>query len=290
MARKRMISHDIWGDEKFSVLQPLAKLIFIFCISDGDDEGRLRCDPAYIRGAAFYHHQRISSKVIEDSLHALEDQQMICRYEINGQHYAHLPNWFKHQTISHLTLSRLPACPKCANSGKSPENSRNAPQISGPSQVKSGQVRSREEKIEEVKLIQGAGAETHAGEVTPAAAEHDPKTFSSSLTDLDHDDPAANAGDQDYYAKMPADELASKFAGLTNNGRTKRASGPNAFGIISQICEGFFRGEIVEGWPRLEHECSKDPNAVSDLVAYFEKTLLNMRCEGKFRKSARARR
>ena len=53
MARKRMIDPRIWEDEHFGKLSDKAKVLFVSCISNADDDGRLSANPANLRALAF---------------------------------------------------------------------------------------------------------------------------------------------------------------------------------------------------------------------------------------------
>ena len=53
MARKRMISPEIWESTSFSALSDLGKIVFISLISHADDEGRGIAKPGYITNITF---------------------------------------------------------------------------------------------------------------------------------------------------------------------------------------------------------------------------------------------
>lgn len=291
MARRRMIAPEIWADGKFGRLDPFAQIVFVGLISNADDDGRGQGSASFLFSRLFPYASR-NTKKMERALETIAAKGLIHRYEHGDEQYYCLPNWRKHQKISHRIESSYPKCPTCTNGEAPPKpfqnEAGNVPAESRTGQSSQGQLSQEKDKIEESRLGQSSGEETHAAEVTPLPTKpNDPKDFSSSLTDHDLDPDPPEAVDQDYYGKMSVDELASRLAGLPCEGRTKRMSGKDAFVITTRICEGFYRGEISEGWPRLERKCRKDPNAVSDLLAYFETTLLNMRVEGKFQKPGR---
>ena len=67
MARKRMISPEIWESRSFSRLSDFAKLIFIGLFSQADDEGYGNASPGYIRSKLFPNDDRHQESPIGDS-------------------------------------------------------------------------------------------------------------------------------------------------------------------------------------------------------------------------------
>ena len=98
MARRRMIDPTIWEDEHFGQLSDKAKLLFIACISNADDDGRLSGNPSNLRAIAF----RFSDISIEDVENLTEElTEMLPNfklYSINGCQYIQLHKWEAYQT------------------------------------------------------------------------------------------------------------------------------------------------------------------------------------------------
>ena len=93
MARKRMISPEIWRDKKVVKLSNTAFILFIGCISTADDEGIIEPSPD-----AFYFElarKELTVDLIEDAFNELYKSKMVLKY---GD-YAFLPSWFKHQSL-----------------------------------------------------------------------------------------------------------------------------------------------------------------------------------------------
>ena len=101
MARKRMLSPDLWTDGKSIRLKNDELLFFIGMISMADDEAIVEADPGSLHFRLA--RQEFSPEKIEDLLQRLHDEGMIVRY--NG--YAFLPNFFKHQKLDRPTMTKL---------------------------------------------------------------------------------------------------------------------------------------------------------------------------------------
>lgn len=108
MARKRMIDPDFWTDEALGSLPIHCRLLFMGLISNADDEGRLRGNPALIRSSVFPYDE-FTAVEVESFLEQLHSERLIRRYSVDGQAFIDIPNFPKHQTINKPTPSRLPS-------------------------------------------------------------------------------------------------------------------------------------------------------------------------------------
>ena len=109
MARKRMINPEIWDDEDIGILSPGAFKLFIACISNADDYGKLEASPRYLRGLAFRYDDNITIQKIEEYLDELDKYlRSFLRYEVNGKSYIKLKNWNRWQTIRKPQDSMIP--------------------------------------------------------------------------------------------------------------------------------------------------------------------------------------
>lgn len=110
MARKRMISPEIWESQSFGELDLLGKVLYIGMISQADDEGR-----------GILSAQLLKSKILPydvvrnaDVVKALEDignKTSTVYYEVNGKSYYYLENWSKWQYIQKPVPSKFPSPP-----------------------------------------------------------------------------------------------------------------------------------------------------------------------------------
>lgn len=97
MARKRTIQPNIWQDEGFGLLKPLAQLIYIGCITQADDDGRLIGHPAVIKSMLF-PYGLVTLEEVFDSLEELNAQMKnFIYYEVDKNYFIQFKNWEKHQ-------------------------------------------------------------------------------------------------------------------------------------------------------------------------------------------------
>lgn len=120
MARKRDISPELWENQQLARVQRDARLLFVGCISQADDEGRLVDSVPYLKSKVFAFDDGLKSATVKDWLEALIEQELICRYQAGSESYLHLPSWRRWQTINRAYPSRLPPCPKHAPSPGEP--------------------------------------------------------------------------------------------------------------------------------------------------------------------------
>lgn len=119
MARKRMIDPDFWTDESLGQCTPMERLLFMGLISQADDAGRLRGNPALIRSQIFPYDD-VTASDTEMMLERLSDSGLIERYTVEGQAFIWLPGFGKHQTINKPTPSKLPGPESADISQESP--------------------------------------------------------------------------------------------------------------------------------------------------------------------------
>lgn len=118
MARKRMISPEIWESSSFSKLTDFAKLIFIGLISNADDEGKGKANPGYIRSKLFPNDEERRVTDIKKALSDIALTMSITFYEVNGDSLYHLTNWARWQKIDRPTPSKFPNPPKEQSAGE----------------------------------------------------------------------------------------------------------------------------------------------------------------------------
>ena len=146
MARKRMIDPGIWEDEALNTLPVQARLLFICCISEADDEGRLRAHPGRLRGRAFSYDDDVSVGAVDGWLGLLDRRGLVVRYKRGGQVFAYLPSFLKHQWLSHPTPSKLPPPPGRTTDGALSEDRERTPRVlteSSPSKERNRRKESR---------------------------------------------------------------------------------------------------------------------------------------------------
>ena len=112
MARKRMISPEIWESDSFSSLSDFAKLVFIGLISNADDEGKGSAKPANVRSKLFPNDEDRRVTDIKKALSEIGCKMSITFYEVSGNSYYILTKWSKWQKIDRPTPSKLPNPPQ----------------------------------------------------------------------------------------------------------------------------------------------------------------------------------
>jgi hypothetical protein len=107
MARIRTIKPEITQSESLGKVCRDSRLLFILMITLADDAGRLRGHPLFLARVLFPFDCTSEQQII-DWLEELENAGSITRYEVDGNSYAQLNNWLRHQRIDRPTPSRLP--------------------------------------------------------------------------------------------------------------------------------------------------------------------------------------
>ena len=94
-----MLSTYLWEDEHFGKLSDKAKLLFIACITNADDEGRLSGNPANLRAIAFRFEDIPTSK-IEELINEIKTSLSNFKcYTINDCRYIQFLKWKDYQQI-----------------------------------------------------------------------------------------------------------------------------------------------------------------------------------------------
>jgi hypothetical protein len=104
-----MIYSKIWTSEQFSILSQTARLLYIGTISIADDDGRLRGNPAYLKGQIFPYDDITSDEVLKFRDEIVTAALLIC-YKVDNYEYLEHPNWTEYQKIRKdmYIPSRLP--------------------------------------------------------------------------------------------------------------------------------------------------------------------------------------
>lgn len=99
MARKRMIYAELFEDEHFGGLSDKAKLLFIACIANADDDGRLAAHEANLRAYAF-RYEEISLKDIKSLISEIVNRMKNFKYyEVENRFYIEFSKWKEYQSI-----------------------------------------------------------------------------------------------------------------------------------------------------------------------------------------------
>lgn len=110
MARRRMLSPEIWESESFGSLSLLGKILWIGLISNADDEGIGRAQPNYLKSRILpYDELRVAD--IDKALAEIGHKMSVTLYEVDNNKYYSLNNWLEWQSINKPTKSKFPAPP-----------------------------------------------------------------------------------------------------------------------------------------------------------------------------------
>lgn len=109
MARIRTIKPDAFTSDSLAHVPRGVRWTFAGIWTYVDDAGRGRDDVRLIKAALYPLDDEVSLTVLADDLDQLVKVGCLCRYEVDGRSYLHIPGW-KHQKISHPTPSQLPSC------------------------------------------------------------------------------------------------------------------------------------------------------------------------------------
>lgn len=126
MARKRMLDPSFWDDDSIGMLCNEARLLFLCCVSQADDDGRMTGVAGTWKKIAF-GFTSVSIEQVDQWLNEIAASvRSFIRYESGNHPYIALLNWQKYQKVDHPTLSIIP--PPTRDSGTTrgvvPEHSR----------------------------------------------------------------------------------------------------------------------------------------------------------------------
>jgi len=115
MLRRRMIDPTIWADEHFGKLSDKAKILFVACISNADDDGRLSGHTSNLRALCFRFTDISLGKIQELRDELQENLKNFNVYSVNSCEYIQLDRWVEYQSIrsDRYKPSRFPPTTKC---------------------------------------------------------------------------------------------------------------------------------------------------------------------------------
>ena len=112
MARIRTIKPEAFASESLGAVSLTAERTFFGLLTQADDHGRFRDQPAVITGLLWSLRPEHGPVDVEDDLTQLASSHLICRYEgDDGKRYLHIVTWRQHQKINRPSGVRFPACP-----------------------------------------------------------------------------------------------------------------------------------------------------------------------------------
>jgi hypothetical protein len=113
MARIRTIKPEAFASESLAAVSLSAERTFFGLLTQADDHGRFRDQPAVIAGLLWSLRPDHGPIGVEDDLTQLAAADLICRYEgDDGKRYLHVVTWHRHQKINRPSGVRAPSCPR----------------------------------------------------------------------------------------------------------------------------------------------------------------------------------
>ena len=148
MARKRMISPNVWQDPDFGKLSADGKVFFFGLVSNSDDEGRLRGNSAYLKSIIFVYDNYSLQRMQKIRDEVVSKMKNVLLYKVNEEEYIQLKNWdrYQKQRDDRTVASDFPAPEKGEMSDTCPPNVRQVP-----AEVKLGKEKLSKEKVREEK-------------------------------------------------------------------------------------------------------------------------------------------
>ncbi|MFG3255259.1 hypothetical protein [Streptomyces sp. NPDC048172] len=111
MARIRTIKPEAFASESLAEVGVHAERTFFGLLTQVDDHGRFRDQPAVIAGLLWSLRPEHGAIGVEDDLTQLAEAGLICRYEAgDGKRYLHIVTFRRHQKVNRPSGSRCPAC------------------------------------------------------------------------------------------------------------------------------------------------------------------------------------
>lgn len=110
MARKRMLSPEMFSSESVTALPFEARWTWAGLLCYLDDTGRGRDSPRSVRGSVYSIEPEVTVEQVAGHLELIVANGSLCRYSCCGDQF-HAPAWGVWQKPSHPTPTRLCPCP-----------------------------------------------------------------------------------------------------------------------------------------------------------------------------------
>jgi len=232
---RRMITSELWFNEKVSSLPDAGRLLFIGIFSNADNDGRLKSTPKYLKGHIFPYDEDKTLEQIAEWRDMCAEVGLIRLYRKDGQEYLDLPGWDEHQSIrkDRYKSSELPSF----NESNEPTPTNLQPTDNQPPTVggtKKGKVKKGEVKKDKVSTPKGARSKR----ADPTISE----IYSEMRNFLGYPDIKVCGGEAvpaiEENSAMTADRRVDP---IPNYGKEGKA-------ISRMLTRGFTREEIVACW------------------------------------------
>lgn len=174
MARIRSVKPEFFQDQDIAVEVPNrdARLLYIGLWTLADEHGRLRADPAWIKGQVYAYDDDITPEVVTNLIDMLVASGRAVRYRVRSSDYLFLPKLDEHQRLEPEKVpSRLPEPPCELGEHDKISSSENGADISAP-------------RANQSALKQAAGSRVHvAGSMGKVPDESAPRRVPAGADD-----------------------------------------------------------------------------------------------------------
>lgn len=141
MGRIRTIKPELLEDERAAELSDAAWRLFVSALLLADDYGNLRASPKYL--AAHVWQDTARARDVDRALAELAEARLMVLYEVDGQHYAAIRSWRKHQRIDNAGKRSCPPSPNEPVEGQDEETGTCSDSRGDPRRTAEGRGKSR---------------------------------------------------------------------------------------------------------------------------------------------------
>lgn len=112
---RRMITPEIWFNEKVASLPDAGRLLFIGIFSNADDDGRLKASAKFLKAHIFPYDDDKVCRLVEELRDKCAQAGLIRLYTNGTQEFLDIPGWHEHQQIrkDRYSPSKLPSFEAC---------------------------------------------------------------------------------------------------------------------------------------------------------------------------------
>lgn len=96
---RRLITSQIFLNEKFGNLEDAGRLFFIGCFANADDDGRLKASPKYLKALIFPYDNNKDTDLVKQLRDRCHELGLIHVYSVNGYEFLYCIGWGEHQSI-----------------------------------------------------------------------------------------------------------------------------------------------------------------------------------------------
>jgi len=162
---RRLITSEIFRNEKFGSLDDSGRVFFIGCFSNADDDGRLKASPKYLKALLFPYDNDKTPEYIQELRDICHQLGLIHVYSQNGSEYLYCIGWEEHQVIrkDRRRPSVLPPPNTLTPTTRQPDDnqvSTTCPTTDSPNLIQSNLIKGDDKKLsspigENVKVVFG---------------------------------------------------------------------------------------------------------------------------------------